>query len=38
LSQQWIFEVDELLPEYIDGDMALVMQGLQFVISIQSST
>ena len=38
LSQQWIFEVDELLSEYIDGDMALVMQGLQFAISIQSST
>lgn len=38
LSQHWIFEVDELLSEYIDGDMALVMQGLQFAISIQSST
>jgi hypothetical protein len=38
LSQQWILEVNELLSEYIDSDMALVMQGLQFAISIQSSS
>jgi hypothetical protein len=38
LSEQWTFEVDKPLSQYIDIDMALVMQALQFAISIQSRT